>query len=199
MFAVNVRPAREPRISKISSAKASFSAVGIVCITLAMSRIISAILRKLPFASSVSTPTARSCSWTFTLANWLKLLRRAVPASDPLIPILARTASAAHVSRTLSPAAAACGPPILRASKRSVRVWADEFAVTVRTSATSLMFSASIPKIRMEFAAISPASASSVPVARARLSTSAIAAWISCGENPIRPSDTIASATCWAV
>ena len=69
VFAVKVRPASEPRMSKISSAKASFSAVGIVCMTLAMSRIISAILRRLPFASTVSTPTARSCSWTLTLLN----------------------------------------------------------------------------------------------------------------------------------
>ena len=199
VFAVKVRPAKEPRISKMSSAKASFSAVGIVCITLAMSRMISAILRKLPFASSVSTPTARSCSCTLTLANWLKLLRRAVPASEPLMPILARTASAAHVSLTLSPAAAACGPPIFNASKRSVKVWADEFAVTVKTSEMSPIFSASSPKIRRELAAISPASDKSVPVARAKFKTSAIAAWISLGENPMRPRATIASATCWAV
>ena len=60
VFAVSVSPASDPRISKISSANASFSAVGIVLIALAMSRMISAILRRFPFASTVSTPTERS-------------------------------------------------------------------------------------------------------------------------------------------
>ena len=199
VFAVKVKPASEPRISKMSSAKASFSAVGMVCMTLEMSRMISAILRRLPFASSVSTPTARSCSCTLTLANWLKLLRRAVPAREPLIPIFARIASDAQVSRMFSPAAAACGPPIFRASNKSVKVWAELFAVTVKTSETSPIFPASSPKIRSELAAMSPASDKSVPVARAKFRTSAIAASISTGENPMRPRDTIASATCWAV
>ena len=126
-------------------------------------------------------------------------MRRAVPARDPLMPMFARTAIAALVSRIDSPAAAACGPPIFNASKRSISVWAELFAVTVRTSATSLICDASMPKIRMLFAAMSPASASSVPVDRARFSTASMDAWISVGENPIRPSDTIASAACCAV
>ena len=115
------------------------------------------------------------------------------------MPMFARTAIAALVSRIDSPAAAACGPPIFNASKRSISVWAELFAVTVRTSATSLICDASMPKIRMLFAAMSPASASSVPVDRARFSTASMDAWISVGEKPIRPSDTIASAACCAV
>ena len=84
-------------------------------------------------------------------------------------------------------------------SKRSVRVCADPFAVAVRTSATADILSASIPKIRSEFAAMSADSARSVPVARERLRTCSIAEVISEGSNPIRPRPIIASATCWAV
>ena len=115
------------------------------------------------------------------------------------MPTLASIPIAAEVSVMFSPAAFACGPAIFNASKRSVSVWADPFAVAVSTSATSDIRSASMPKIRMEFAAMSAASPNSVPVARARSSDGAMASSTSFGENPIRPKATMPSATCLAV
>ena len=53
--------------------------------------------------------------------------------------------------------------------------------------------------MRIEFAAMSVDSASSVPVARLKFKTEEIEASISVLSNPIRPSATIASATCCAV
>ena len=63
-------------------------------------------------------------------------MRSAVPASEPLTPMFAMTPRAAHSSSSDSPAAAACGPAILRPSKRSDKVCADPFAVAVSTSVT---------------------------------------------------------------
>ena len=177
----------------------SRSAVGIFADATAISRITSAILRRLPFVSVASTPTERRMFCTSTFANCTYALRRAVPASDPLMPMFAMMPRDAHTSFNDSPAAAACGPAILRPSKRSVRVCADPFAVAVRMSETEDIFCASSPKIRSEFAAMSADSASSVPVARERFSTDEIEASISDGSKPIRPSAIIPSATCCAV
>ena len=113
--------------------------------------------------------------------------------------MFARMPRAALVSRMFSPAAFACGPAIFNASKRSVSVCAEPFAVVVSTSATSDILPASMPKMRMEFAAMSAASPSSVPVARARSSVGWIASSISFGEKPMRPSETMPSATSFAV
>ena len=49
-------------MSKMSSAKASFSAEGMVAMTRPISAMISAILRRLPLASTVEIPTAFSLS-----------------------------------------------------------------------------------------------------------------------------------------
>ena len=107
MFPVNESPANAPRKSKISSAKESRSAVGIWRITTATSRRISASDRKSPVAVTVAMPHSAKVAWTSLLANCEKLLRKAVPASDPLMPILAKTPKAAQVSSRLSLAALA--------------------------------------------------------------------------------------------
>ena len=188
-----------PRTSNTSFMNASRSAVGSSFVATAMSRITSAILRRLPFASVASTPTSRRVFCTFTSANCTYALRSAVPASEPLTPMLAMTPRAAHSSSSDSPAAAACGPAIFSPSKRSVSVCAEPFAVAVSTSVTCAIFPASSPKMRIEFAAMSADSARSVPVARLKLRTDEIEASISDLSNPMRPSATIASATCCAV
>ena len=199
MFAVSEIPDIMPRTSKTSFMNESLSAVGIFAVATAMSRITVAILRRLPDASTDSTPTSRSIACTFVSANWTKALRSAVPAREPLMPMLAITPRAAHVSSMDSPQDAACGAAILRPSKRSVRVCADPFAVAVRTSETCDILPASNPKMRSELAAMSADSARSVPVARERFRTLSIAETISEGLKPIRPRPIIASATCWAV
>ena len=113
--------------------------------------------------------------------------------------MLASTPSAAETLVIESPAAAAWGPAIFRPSDRSVKVCADPLAVAVRMSATFAIFEDSIPNTRMLLAAISAASPSSVPVALERFNTAGIAASISSGEKPMRPSAVIPSATCFAV
>lgn len=183
-------------MSKISSAKEMRSALPIEAMTLEMSRMMSAILRKSPLAVTVSTPTDLSIVCTLVLANCEKLLRNAVPANEPLMPRFANTPIAAAVSEMDSPAALACGPAIFKASNKSVKVCAEPLAVAVKISATPDILLASMPKIRIELAAILAASPRSVPVARARSSVGLIAASISFGENPILPNAVIPSATC---
>ena len=78
-------------------------------------------------------------------------------------------------------------------------VGADPFAVAVRISATFAIFEVSSPNTLMLLDAISAASPSSVPVARARLRTAGTADRISFGFNPIRPIAVIPSATSLAV
>ena len=126
-------PARDspdimPRTSNTSFMNERRSAVGIFFVATATSRITAAILRRLPFASVASTPTSRRMFWIFVSANCTYALWSAVPAREPLIPMLAITPSEAHSSLRFSPAAAACGPAILSPSKRSVSVCADPFA-----------------------------------------------------------------------
>ena len=199
MLPVSDIPDIMPRTSKTSFMNESRSAVGILAVAAAMSRITSAILRRLPDASTDSTPTSLSVFCTLTSANCTYALRSAVPASEPLTPMFAITPRAAQSSSMDSPADAACGPDILRPSKRSVKVCAEPFAVAVRMSATFDIFPASSPKMRIEFAAMSAASGRSVPVARLKSKTDEIEASISVLSNPIRPSATIASATCCAM
>ena len=57
-------------------------------------------------------------------------------------------------------------------SKRSVMVCAEPFAVAVSTSVTSVIFDASIPKMRIEFAAIWDARPTSLTAAHAQASCS---------------------------
>ncbi|MPM43124.1 hypothetical protein SDC9_89797 [bioreactor metagenome] len=115
------------------------------------------------------------------------------------MPMLASTPSAPETLTMLSFAAAACGPAIFKPSAKSVSVCAEPFAVAVKMSDTSDILPDSIPNTRMLLAAISAASASSVPVALERFRTAGIAASISLALNPIRPMAVIPSATCFAV
>ena len=70
MFPARERPDIMPRTSNTSFMNESRSAVGILEVAAATSRMISAILRRLPFASTASTPTSRRTFCTFTSANW---------------------------------------------------------------------------------------------------------------------------------
>ena len=69
MFPARERPDIMPRTSNTSFMNESRSAVGILEVAAATSRMISAILRRLPFASTASTPTSRRTFCTFTSAN----------------------------------------------------------------------------------------------------------------------------------
>jgi len=120
-----------------------------------------------------------------------------VPAIEPLMPKLASAPSVLAVSSRVSPYSAATGAVYFIASPRSVSVWAELLAVAVITSATRPIWSASRENERSVPAAMFDASASSVPVARARSSTPAMAASICLGEKPARPSSSMPAAT-WA-